>query len=359
MDQKKLLHIDITQLILPLKASIRDAIAKIDHGHAQIALVVDDSHCLVGTITDGDIRRALLRGENMDAPVERVMRSDYYSLPESTTKTPPESTTKTEALHMMQRNNLRHIPIINSKGQVVNLFMLGELIQPTELTNTVVIMVGGEGKRLRPHTDNCPKPMLLLRGKPMLEIILERCISAGFHNFYFAVNYLKNQIIDYFGDGRNWKVKINYLSEDRPLGTAGALSLLPLQPSEPFLVLNGDIMTEIDYGEVLKYHYENKSDATLCVYEYKTQIPYGVVRIKKERVFAMEEKPVINHHVNAGIYLLDPKLLNEIPKNQFLDMPELFKKAINLRYNVNAFPIHEHWLDIGSPENFKQSQSDL
>jgi len=351
MDQKKPLHIDITQLILPLKASIRDAIAKIDHGHVQIALVANDSRCLVGTVTDGDIRRALLRGENIDAPVERVMRSNYYSL--------PESTTKTEALYMMQRNNLRHIPIINSKGQVVNLFMIEELIRPKELTNTVVIMVGGEGKRLRPHTDNCPKPMLLLRGKPMLEIILERCINAGFQNFYFAVNYLKNQIIDYFGDGRNWKVKINYLSEDRPLGTAGALSLLPLRLSEPFLVLNGDVMTEIDYGEVLKYHYESKSDATLCVYEYKTQIPYGIVRIKKERVFAMEEKPILNHHINAGIYLLDPKLLNEVPKNQFLDMPELFKKAINLRYNVNAFPIHEHWLDIGSLENLKQSQGDL
>jgi len=351
MDKKKLLHIDITKLILPLKASIRDAIAKIDYGHAQIALIVNDFHCLVGTVTDGDIRRALLRGENMDASVERVMQNNYLSL--------PESATQTQALYMMQQNNLRHIPIINSKRQLTNLFMLEELVRPTELTNTVVIMAGGEGKRLRPYTDNCPKPMLHLRGKPMLEIILERCINAGFKNFYFAVNYLKNQIIDYFGDGRNWKVKINYLSEDRPLGTAGGLSLLPPQLSEPFLVLNGDVMTDIDYGEVLRYHYESKSDATLCVYEYKTQIPYGIVRIKKERVFAMEEKPILNHNVNAGIYLLDPKLLNEVPKNQFLDMPELFKKAINLRYNVNAFPIHEHWLDIGSLENLKQSQGDL
>ena len=351
MGQKKILQISIRQLFLSLKSSLKDAVATINSGQAKIALVENDSHCLIGTVTDGDIRRALLRGESMNAPIERVMQLDYCSL--------PENTTKKEALQMMQRNNLRHIPIINTKRQVVHLFILEELIRPKELTNTVVIMVGGEGKRLRPYTDNCPKPMLRLSVKPMLEIILERCIKAGFVNFYFAVNYLKDQIIDYFGDGRNWKVKINYISEDRPLGTAGALSLLPLQPSEPFLVLNGDILTKIDYGEVIKYHHESESDATLCVYQYKTQVPYGIVRIKKKRVFAMEEKPIINHHVNAGIYLLEPKLLNEVPKNQFLDMPELFNKAISLRYNVNAFPIHEHWLDVGSHENFKNSQGNL
>ncbi len=350
MDQK-LLHIDISQLILPLSASVKDAIAKIDEGHMQIALVVNRDQCLIGTVTDGDIRRALLRGENLDGPVERVMRSDYCSL--------PETTTKTEALLVMQRNGLRQIPIINEKGQAVHLFILEELIRPMELNNTVVIMVGGEGKRLRPHTNDCPKPMLRLRGKPMLEIILERCINAGFHNFYFAVNYLKDQIIDYFGDGRNWKVEIKYLSEEKPLGTAGALSLLPVKPSEPFLVLNGDVLTEIDYSEVLKYHHESESDATLCVYEHNTQIPYGVVRIDKERVFGIEEKPIVSHHVNAGIYLLDPKLLNEVPKNHFFDMPELFKRAIELRYNVNAFPIHENWLDNGLPETLKQSQGDF
>ena len=351
MVEKKLIHIDISKLILPSNASVRDAIAKIDDGHMQIALVVDNDNRLIGTVTDGDIRRALLRGKNLDVPVERIMRSDYCSL--------PEDASKTEALSTMQRKNLRQIPITNEKGQAVHLFVLEELIKPTELINSVIIMAGGKGKRLLPYTSNCPKPMLKLRGKPMLEIILERCINAGFSNFYFAVNYLKDQITDYFGDGRNWNVTIQYLLEDKPLGTAGALSLLPLQPLEPFLVINGDVLSEIDYSEVLKYHKENKSDATLCVYEYNTQIPYGVVRIENERVFAMDEKPILSHHVNAGIYLLDPKLLNEVPKNQYFDMPDLFKKAIKLQYNVNAFPIHENWMDIGLPEALKKSQDNF
>lgn len=333
--------------VSPLSA-LRNAVEIIDRGGAQIALVTESDR-LIGIVTDGDVRRGLLRGESLDTPVLNIMRRDFRSL--------PVSATTAEALALMQREKLHHIPALDEAGKVVHLFLLDDLIKPKSLPNSVVIMAGGEGKRLQPLTHDCPKPMLQVAGKPLLEIILKQCLDAGFENFYFAVNYLKEQIQSHFKDGSAWGARIQYLEEDKPLGTAGALSLLPHRPDHPFLVLNGDILTRVDYTHLLRFHADHQSTATLCVRQHTTQIPYGVVRMDDVKVVALEEKPVLTHYVNAGIYLLNPEVLDLVPKDAFFDMPQLLETAALQGKSVNAFPIHEYWLDIGHPETLALAES--
>ena len=336
----------IKSLSLHPQALLREVIAVIDRGSAQIALVTEQDH-LIGIVTDGDVRRGLLRGESLDAPVTKIMRRDFRSL--------PANATPAEALALMQRETLHQIPALDETGKVVHLFLLEDLIKPHKLPNSVVIMAGGEGKRLRPLTQDCPKQMLQVAGKPLLEIILKQCLDAGFEHFYFAVNYLKDQIQSHFQDGSAWGARIQYLEEDKPLGTAGALSLLPQRPDHPFLVLNSDVLTRVDYTHLLRFHADHQSTATLCVREHSTQIPYGVVRMDDVKVVALEEKPVQTHYVNAGIYLLNPNLLDLVPKGAVFDMPQLLETVAQQGKPVSAFPIHEYWLDIGHPEALERA----
>jgi len=339
----------IKSLSLHPQDLLREVIAVIDRGAAQVALVTDQGR-LIGIVTDGDVRRGLLRGESLEAPVTNIMRRDFRSL--------PASATATEALAFMQRETLHQIPALDGNGKVVHLFLLEDLIKPQKLRNSVVIMAGGEGKRLRPLTHECPKPMLQVAGKPLLEIIFKQCLDAGFEHFYFAVNYLKEQIQQHFQDGSAWGARIQYLEEDKPLGTAGALSLLPQRPDHPFLVLNGDVLTRVDYTHLLRFHADHQSTATLCVREHSTQIPYGVVRMDDVKVVALEEKPVLTHYVNAGIYLLNPDVLDLVPKDTFFDMPQLLETAAQQGKPVSAFPIHEYWLDIGHPETLERAHGE-
>lgn len=338
---------DLVDYLVKPDASLREVIEIIDLGAAQIALVANAENKLLGVITDGDIRRAMLRNESLMSLAKDIMCRDFRVL--------PSYATEEEALALMRRETLHQIPAIDEQGRVVRLFLLEELLKLKKRQNPVVIMAGGEGKRLRPLTENCPKPMLRVGGKPLLETILEQCIDAGFQHFYLSVNYLKNQIQDYFGDGARWDVRIDYLAETQPLGTGGALSLLPHKPSEPLLVLNGDVLTRVDYGRLLRFHDQHQAAATLCVREHKTQIPYGVVRIDGLDVLTLEEKPVLSHYVNAGIYLLDPVLLDLVPQDRFFDMPTLLEKAIQHQHRVSAFPIHEYWLDVGHPETLDRA----
>lgn len=340
----------VSESLIAPSGTIGEAIETIDRSGSQIALVTDRDGRLLGTLTDGDIRRALLRGEGLEAPVKKAMRRDFRWL--------PTTVTEEEALAFMQRETVHQVPVMDEQGRVVKLFLLDELLKPKVLPNQVVIMAGGEGKRLRPYTQDCPKPMLQVGDKPLLEIILEQCIDAGFQDFFFAVNYLKDQITDYFGDGSYWQVRIQYLEEEKPLGTAGSLSLLPERPSESILVLNGDVLTRVDYKRLLNFHHEHDSSATMCVREHNTQIPYGVVRMNDLAVHAMEEKPILSHYVNAGIYLLDPALLELVPSDRFFDMPQLLEKAVAQKHHVSAFPIHEDWLDIGHPETLDKAHEE-
>ena len=341
---------DLVDYLVRPDASLREVIEIIDRGAAQIALVADAENKLLGVITDGDIRRAMLRNESLLSLAENIMFRDFRAL--------PRDATEDQALAFMRRETLHQIPALDEQGRVIRLFLMEELIKPKRRENTVVIMAGGEGKRLRPLTESCPKPMLRVGGKPLLEIILEQCVEAGFQHFYLSVNYLKKQIQDYFGDGARWDVRIEYLEETQPLGTGGALSLLQQKPKGPMLVLNGDVLTRVDYGRLLRFHDEQQAAATLCVREYATQIPYGVVRMDDLHVLTLEEKPVISNYVNAGIYLLDPALLDLVPQNQFFDMPTLLEKAMQHQHRVSAFPIHEYWLDVGHPETLERAHVD-
>lgn len=341
---------DIKRLQLGAKATLADAIKAIDSGNVQIVFVVDQHESLLGTITDGDIRRALLRGVTLEANVEQIMFRNFRSL--------PIHATEDDALALMRSESLHQIPVVDQQKRLCKLYLLEELIKPKRYGNPVVIMAGGEGKRLRPLTQDCPKPMLKVAGKPLLEIILNQCIAAGFENFYVSVNYLKEQIKDYFQDGARWGVNIQYLEEDKPLGTAGALSLLPMKPAEPVLVLNGDLLTRVDYSRLLRFHEENSADLTMCVREHTTQIPYGVVKMSDSRVMSIEEKPVLSHYVNAGIYLIGPRAFNCVPQDQFFDMPHLIEQSMLQNHCVSAFPIHEYWLDIGLPETLAQAHGE-
>ena len=339
--------INPAQISVGIKTTAIDAMKIIDSSSAQIALVVDGEGKLEGTLTDGDIRRGLLFGKKLTTTVDQLMNRNYryVQLPCDNHK----------IMSLMIDEKLSHIPALDEHGRVASIHVMHDLLKKTELTNPVVIMAGGKGKRLRPYTENCPKPMLPVDGKPILEILLEQCIEKGFKNFYFSVNYLKEQIVDYFGDGSNWRVSINYLVEDKPLGTAGSLKLLPADLDQSFLVLNGDVLTQLDASRLLAFHKQNKSDATLCVREHIVTIPFGVVEANGIELMKLKEKPSVSVMVNAGIYVLDPRLLPLIPRDTFLDMPELLEIGQQNSYKVSVCPVHEYWIDVGRPETLEQA----
>jgi dTDP-glucose pyrophosphorylase/predicted transcriptional regulator len=327
-----------------------EALRVIDRGAAQIALVVDEQQRLLGTLTDGDIRRGLLNGETLEAPAERLMNRQFRFV--------RSGEDQAAVLEMMRREVLRQIPVLDEQGRVVELLLLQELLAPAELPNAVVIMAGGKGTRLRPHTEHCPKPMLLVDGKPMLEILLGHCIASGFRRFYLSVNYLKEQIIEHFGDGKSWGVSIDYLVEDEPLGTAGSLQLLPVRVQEPFLVMNGDVLTRLNPSQLLRFHVEHEAAATLCVREHFTTVPFGVVQTKGVELAGFEEKPSYRQLVNAGVYVIDPQLLPLLPPHQATDMPTLLQSAQQAGHWVAVCPIHEYWIDVGRPETLHQAHQE-
>lgn len=331
-------------------ASIWEAVRVIDEAEAQIALVIAPNRTLLGTVTDGDVRRALLRGNDLSRPVKEIMQRHFRWL--------PETATESDALAFMGRYSLRQVPTLDAEGHLVTLHRLEDILKPKFLPNPVVIMAGGKGKRLRPMTDNCPKPMLKINDRPLLEILLKQCADIGLTNFYFSVGYLKHQIQEYFGDGSAWQVRIQYLEEPKPLGTAGPLSLLPMTLKNPALVLNGDVLTRVDFARLLDFHSEHHSTATICVREHRSQIPYGVVETEDIRVISVTEKPQLTHYVSAGVYVLNAELIKHVPANTFYDMPALITDMIHAGEAVHAFPIHEYWLDIGLPETLEQAIGD-
>ena len=337
-------------LISPDKP-ILEALKIIDTVALQIALVVDKSDRLIGTVTDGDIRRGILRNVSLQSPVSVVMNTSVTVA--------NVGDDRGRILSLMKNKNLRHIPVVDDQHRVKDLKVLDQVIKTSRRENIVIIMAGGLGTRLRPLTEKIPKPMLKIGGKPVLETILENLMEHGFKNFYFAVNYKAEVIEDYFGDGLRNGVCITYLHETRRLGTAGALSLLPKRPENTFLVINGDILTNVNYSQLLRFHEEQQSKATMCVREFQYQVPYGVVRIEQNWLRSIDEKPTQSFFVNAGIYALEPDVLDCIPYNKDYNMPTLFKELIQQKNEATAFPIREYWLDIGRLEDYRQADDDF
>lgn len=341
---------NIQNIKLGINSTIKEALQIIDNGSMQIALVVDNSDKLIGTLTDGDIRRGLLKGLNLNSFIESIIF-----------KTPTIakiSNTKEEILKLALSKKLHQIPIVDDSGKILGIQEIEELIRPKEKTNKVILMVGGLGTRLRPLTDNTPKPMLKVGNKPILQTIVEKFAEYGYTNIVMCVNYKSNVIQDYFGDGKEFGVNIEYILEEHRMGTAGALSLLNEKPKEPFFVMNGDLLTNVNFEHLHNYHLSNNSMATMCVREYDFQVPYGVVNIKNSKILSIEEKPVQKFFVSAGIYMLSTNVLEYIPKNEFYDMPTLFEKIINENKNAISFPLREYWLDIGRIEEYKKANEE-
>jgi len=330
--------------LLLATGSIQEAIRSLDRSGLQIVLVVQADGTLAGTVTDGDIRRGLLRGLDMRGPVELVMNRDPLVV--------PPLFGRDMVLQLMQANKIHQLPVVDEGRQVVGLHTWDALFMPTHRVNPMIIMAGGKGTRLRPHTENCPKPLLPVGGKPMLEHIVERAKASGFDRFVFAVHYLGHMIEEYFGDGSRWGVHIDYLHEETPLGTAGALGILNPHPTVPFLITNGDVLTDIRYDDLLDFHVRHGAVGTMAVRQHEWEHPFGVVRIEGVDIIGFDEKPVARTHINAGIYALDSTALEALSAGEPCDMPTLFTRLRERGHRTIVYPMHEPWLDVGRPGDY-------
>ena len=331
-------------------ATIRDALSIIDNESLQIALVVLNNK-LVGTVTDGDIRRGLLNNLSLGDSIDKVMNKSPL--------TADYTFSKSTLVSLLESKKISSIPILK-QGELVGLETLHQLLEKPKLDNPIFIMAGGFGTRLRPLTDNCPKPLLNVGNKPILEIILQRFIDAGFYNFYISTHYLPEMIRDYFGNGSKWNINITYVHEDKPLGTGGALGLLPKTIEQlPLIMINGDVLTNLDIKALLDYHNKEDALATMCVREFDYQIPYGVVDKEGNQIIGMTEKPIYKFHVNAGIYVVTPTLFNSVRAETKIDMPTLLESCIQQDNKIVLYPLTEYWLDIGQMNEYKQAQKDI
>lgn len=339
-------------VLLEPSSTILEALDIINKEALRVALVVDKSNHLVGIVTDGDIRRGLLNKLSLTDPIAMVMNTNPTVA--------NVGARRDELIDLMESKGILSIPLIK-EGQVVGLETLQGVLSKPKYQNPVFIMAGGFGTRLKPLTDSCPKPMLKIGDKPILETVIRSFTKAGFVNFYISTHYMPEQIQNHFGDGRDLGINITYVHENEPLGTGGALGLLPddLPKDLPLIMINGDVLTKVDFQRLLEFHIDNNADATMCVREYDYQIPYGVINGEGNKITSMVEKPIQRFFVNAGIYVVSPQVIDSVPKNHRIDMPTLLEQHMNKRNNVLMFPIHEYWLDIGRMDDFNRAQADI
>ena len=331
-------------------APMKDVLATIDRGRRQIALVVDDGCHLLGTVTDGDIRRAILRGESLETPASKFMNAHPV------TGLVDESPAAWQ--RAMQRHTLRHLPLIDANGCIRGMVRFEIATEPLR-ENPVIIMAGGMGTRLRPITENIPKPLVPVGGKPILETIIENFRAQGFYRLTLCINYKGEMIRDHFGDGARWDCEITYTEESKRLGTAGALSLLPKRPDDSFFVMNGDVLTKVDFVRLLEFHKKLDAGATMCIRDFSYQVPFGVVELDGYRVRRMVEKPTHHFYVNAGIYVLEPGALELVPGDRFFDMPSLFQSLMDRQTPVGSFPLRDYWIDVGQQDTLRQAGNDF
>lgn len=342
---------ELEQLLITSNATILETLKIIDEAALEIALVVDNQKRLIGTVTDGDIRRGLIKGAKLNDPISELMNPNPI--------TADLNTTDDELLFLMINRSIKHLPILDKKGQVLRLVLLKDLISGKKRPNFAVIMAGGLGSRLGDLTKDTPKPLLPVGGKPVISIIVEQLRKHGIKDIYISVNYKASKIKEWFANNPVSDVKISYLEEKEFLGTAGALSLLPETPSVPFIVINGDIISPINFGSLLDFHLKNHNSMTLCTREYRFQVPYGVLQLKGSQLVGIEEKPSQNIFINAGVYVISPEMLTFVPKQTRFDMPELISIALKESKEVGCYPISDFWLDIGSPQDYLKAVQEL
>ena len=339
------------QAILPANATIGQAIRNLNEVTIKIVLVANEAGVLEGTVSDGDIRRGLLQGLDLNSSVGRVIHRNPLVV--------PVGLGRDMVMQLMMANKIQQIPVVDEQHHVVSLHLWDEITTPPTRSNLMVIMAGGKGTRLRPHTENCPKPLLSVAGKPMLEHIIDRAKLEGFNRFVLAIHYLGHMIEAHFGNGESLGVQIDYLSEQSPLGTAGALGLLNPLPDASFVVTNGDVITDIRYGELLDFHVRQAAAATMAVRLHEWQHPFGVVQTQGVEIVSFEEKPISRSHINAGVYALSPIALNLLTANVHCDMPTLFERLHLQGKRTVAYPMHEPWLDVGRPDDLNRALTAL
>jgi dTDP-glucose pyrophosphorylase len=332
-------------------SSMLHAIETLNNTSLQILLVVDQDLRLLGTVTDGDIRRGILRGLALDTSIANAMNTQPITI--------SRDMSRDSALSLMRTKSIHCVPVVDETQHVFGLETETRLLWQGVEDTWIVLMAGGLGMRLRPLTETIPKPLLNVNGKPMLEHIIGRFAEQGFRRFFLSVNYKSEMIMDHFGDGAGHGVEISYVEEDKPLGTGGALSLLPTEGvSKNIIVMNGDLLTTLNFRQLLDFHRAHGGVATMAVRDYSIRVPYGVVQINGEHFVDVVEKPAHSYFVNAGIYVIGSNQLEHIPKDVFFDLPDLFGLLKSQGKKVTVFPLREEWRDIGSFQDYEQAQSD-
>lgn len=348
------MYTDLKKLCINPESSIHTAIAQIEVSRIGIVLVVDPQSKLLGTVTDGDLRRIILSGTSLDEPVS-VLLAQKSKSPFAKPITAPVGADRDTLIEKFQQHSIRHLPLVDQQQQVVALVTIDEFTLDTAPSMEAVIMAGGMGTRLRPLTDQLPKPMLPVGDQPLMEIIINQLRNANINHVNVSVHHESAKITDYFGDGSKFGIDITYLTEDRPLGTAGSLGLMTA-PQETVLVINGDILTQVNFRAMLDYHQEHSADLTVAVRQYDLQVPYGVVECEGSSIQRISEKPMLKFFINAGIYLLEPSVYNFIPNGERYDMTDLVQRLLDEGRSVVAFPIREFWSDIGQHADYEQAQ---
>lgn len=343
---------DWKSVVINSDATIRDAMRVIDQAALRIGLICDEQNKLLGTVTDGDIRRGLLVNCEMQDSVAKVMNTKPT--------TAQLTSSREQRLKLMDKHHLLALPLLDEAGYLAGLETLHQALQPTKRNNPVFIMAGGFGTRLHPLTDHCPKPMLRVGDKPMLEHLINQFIKQGFHHFYISTHFMPELIHKHFGDGSNWGVSITYIHEQNPLGTGGALGLLPKNlPKLPLIMMNGDVLTQVDFTKLLEHHLSQKFDATMCVREDEHRIPFGVIETEQQLITNMVEKPTYRYKINTGIYVLNPEIIAKVEANHRIDLPTLLEQNRLAGKRIGTYTSYDYWLDIGQMKDYQKAQQDI
>jgi len=338
------------ETVVSERTSLRTAMEVLDRGSLEIVLVVSPDGALLGTLTDGDIRRAILSGASLEDAASGFMNRCFTAV--------GPSASRPEVLDLMRARTFQQIPIVDEAGQLVGLHLLREILGASIRPNWAVVMAGGRGERLRPITDSIPKPMIKVAGRPILERIVLHLVGFGIRRIFLSVNYMGDMIEGYFKDGAELGCTIEYMKEKKPLGTGGALSLLPEKPDHPVLMLNGDLLTQFNIGNMLAFHADGGFKATVGVHEYVHTVPYGVVEREGDRITGIREKPTQTWLANAGIYVFEPDLVERVPKDTYFPLPTLVEECLDRGESVGAFPIKEDWIDVGHPKELRKARGE-
>lgn len=341
----------LASLTVGTDATLREALAVIETGHQEIAFVCDRKGRVLGTLTDGDIRRAILAGASLESPgLGEAMHRDFSWVP-------PEAG-RDQVLDIMRARRIAQIPVLDQRGRLRGVHLLQELIGAAQRPNWAVIMAGGRGSRLRPLTDRIPKPMLPVAGRPILERLVLHLTGHGIRRIFLSVNHLAEVIERHFGDGSRHGCRIEYLHDPGPVGTGGALGLLPQRPREPLLVLNGDLITQVDVGQLLDFHVRGRFTVSVGLRPHRVEIPFGVVRLRGRRVVELREKPTEHMLVNAGIYVVSPSALRLVPRGREFPMTELIRRCQERERGVGGYVIEDEWLDVGRHEELRKARGE-